>query len=114
MLRCVRVTLVALMYTQYISMARCACRPVPMAHSYRLGLVTCLVTCGYQARIAVGPDICHLGCAYTVFQTVQKPGVYSAAYGTVHYKEPLKSFGIRVGHIPGFLLSIAMIVQKAT
>ena len=33
--------------------------------------------------------------------------VYSAAYGTVHYKEPLKSFKIRVGHIPasGFLLS---------
>ena len=25
--------------------------------------------------------------------------MYSAAYGTVHYKEPLKSFKIRVGHI---------------
>ena len=70
-----------------------------MAHSYRLGLVT------YQVRIPVGPDICHRGCAYTVLQTVQRPGVYSAAYGTVHNEEPLKSFEIRVGHSPGFLLS---------
>ena len=34
--------------------------------------------------------------------------MYSAAYGTVHYKEPLQSFEIRVGHIDpasGFLLS---------
>ena len=47
-------------------------------------------------------------CAYTVLQTVQRHGVYSAAYGTVHNKEPLKSFEIRVGHIvpaSGFLLS---------
>ena len=50
----------------------------------------------------VGPDICHRGCAYTVLQTVQRPGMYSAAYGTVHYKKPLKSFEIRVGHSPGF------------
>ena len=43
---------------------------------------------------------CHCGCAYTVLQTVQRPGVYSAAYGrpTVLYKEPLKSFEIRVWH----------------
>ena len=34
------------------------------------------------------------GCAYTVLQTVQRHGVYSADYGTVHYKEPLKSFKI--------------------
>ena len=72
--------------------------PAPMAHSYRLGLVTW----GYQVRIPVGTDICHRGCAYTVLQTVQRHGVYSAAYGTVHYKEPLKSFEIRVGHSPGF------------
>ena len=39
----------------------------PMAHSYRLGLVTW----GYQVRISVGTDICHRGCAYTVLQTVQ-------------------------------------------
>ena len=25
-------------------------------------------------------DICHRGCAYTVFQTVQRYGLYSAAY----------------------------------
>ena len=70
-----------------------------MAHSYRLGLVTW----GYQVQIPVGTDICHRGCAYTVFQTVQRHGVYSAAYDTVHYKEPLKSFEI----VPasGFLLS---------
>ena len=43
-------------------------------------------------RIPVGPDICHRGCAYTVLQTVRRHGMYSAAYGTVHYKEPLKSF----------------------
>ena len=51
----------------------------------------------------IGPDICHRGWAYTVLQTVQRPGVY----GTVHYKEPLKSFEIGVGHSPasGFFLS---------
>ena len=38
-------------------------------------------------------------------------GVYSVDYGTVHYKEPLKSFKIRVGHSPGFgLPSVAMVV----
>ena len=39
------------------------------------------------------PDICHGGCAYTALRTVQRPGVCSDAYGTVHYKEPLNSFG---------------------
>ena len=67
------------------------CWPAPMAHSYRLGLVTI--------------SFCHRGCAYTVLQTVQMHGVYSPSYGTVHYKEPLKSFEIRVGHSPGFRLS---------
>ena len=33
--------------------------------------------------------MCHRGCAYTVFQS---PGVCSAVYNTVHYKEPVKSF----------------------
>ena len=70
------------------------------AHSYRLGLVTWR----YQARIPVRPDIWHRGCAYTVLQTVQRPGVYSASYGTVHYKDPLKSFEIRRRHSPGFRL----------
>ena len=77
-----------------------------MAHLYRLGLVTW----GYQVRIPVGTYIFHRGCAYTVLQTVQRHGVYSAAYGTVHYKEHLKSFEIRVGHSPGFgLPSVAIL-----
>ena len=53
--------------------------------------------CNHQVRMAVGPGICHRGCAYTVLK-----GVFGAAYGTVHCKEPLKSFEIRVGHSPGF------------
>ena len=50
-------------------------------------------------------------CIYIyMLQTVQIHGVYSAAYGTVHYKEPLKSFEIRVGHSPGFgLLFVAIL-----
>ena len=62
------------------------------------------------ARIPVGTDIRHRGCAYTVLQTVQKIGVYSATYSTVHYKQPLKSFEIRVGHSPGFGLSSVAIL----
>ena len=78
-----------------------------MAHSYRL----VLVTWGYQVRIPVGSDTCHRGWAYTAHQTVQMHGVYSAVYGTVHYKEPLKSFKIRVGHSPGFgLPSVAILL----
>ena len=42
---------------------------------------------------------------YTVLQTVQRLGVHSAAYGTVHYIEPFASFEIRVGLSPGFWLS---------
>ena len=56
----------------------------------------------YQVRIPVGQAICHRSCAYTVLQTVQMHGVYSAAYDTVHYEELLKLFEIRVGHSPGF------------
>ena len=54
--------------------------PIAGPDSYRLGIVTCR----YQVRILVGPDIYHRGCAYTVLQTVQRHGVYSAVYGTVH------------------------------
>ena len=46
----------------------------------------------------------------TVLQTVQRPGMYSTAYGTVHYKEHLKSFEIRVGHSPGFGLPLVAIL----
>ena len=38
---------------------------------------TGLVTWRYQARIPVGPDICHRGFAYTVHQTVRSHGVYT-------------------------------------
>ena len=63
-----------------------------------------------QHSFSFGSDICHRDCAYTELQTVQKNGVYSAVYGTVHYKEPLKSFEIRVGHSPGFWLpSVAIL-----
>ena len=55
-----------------------------MAHLYRPGLVTWR----YRIRISVGPDIYHRGCAYTVFQTVQRYVMYSVIYGIVHYKEP--------------------------
>ena len=74
-----------------------------MAHWYRLGLVIRR----YQVRVLIDRDIYHRGCAYAVLKTVRRPGVYSAAYGTVHYKEPLKSFKIRVGIVPawGFLLA---------
>ena len=64
----------------------------------------------YQVRISVVPDICHCGCAYTVLQTVQWHEVYSAAYAAVHYKEPLKSFQIWLGHSPGFGLSFGAIL----
>ena len=77
-----------------------------MAHLYQLGPLTW----EYQVRIPVGTDICHRGCAYTVLKTDQMHGVYSAAYGAVHYKEPLKSFEIRVGHCSGFGLSSVAIL----
>ena len=40
--------------------------------------------------------------------------MYSAVYGTVNYKEPLKSFEIRVGHSPSFgHPSVAIVLQCA-
>ena len=86
--------LIIMSYSQQSTKAR----PATMAHSYRLGLVIWR----YPVRIPVGPDVCYRGCVYTVLQTVERLGVYSAAYVTVHYKEPLKSFEVRVGHSPGF------------
>ena len=68
----------------------------------------------YQARIPVRTDIYHRGCAYAVLQTVQRHGVYSDAYGSVHYKKSIKSSEIRVGHSPGFGLPSANIVLEAT
>ena len=49
----------------------------------------------YQVRNPVGADIYHRGCVYTVLQTVQRRGVYSTAYGYVHYRGTLKLFEIR-------------------
>ena len=51
-----------------------------------------VLTGACMVRIPFGLDICNHSCAYTVLQTVQRHGVYNAAYDTVHYKEPLKSF----------------------
>ena len=76
-----------------------------MAHSYRLGLV-----CNREVPGSNPGRIVHRVCAYTVLQTVQRPGVYSAAYGSVHHIEPLKSFEIRVGHSPGFGLPSVVIL----
>ena len=36
-------------------------------------------------------DICHRDCEFTVLQTIQRLEVCTVVYGTVHYKEPLKS-----------------------
>ena len=69
------------------------------------------------ARIPNGSRICHRGCAYTLFQTVQMPGVCSYIYGTVYYKEALKSFekSRALSRLrASFCHDIAMIVQKAT
>ena len=86
--------------------------PAPMAHSYLLWPYNLEIPGSNPGR----PDICHRGCAYTVDQTVQMPGVSSPAYGTSHCKEPLKSFEIRVRLSPGLgLPSVAtLLVRKAT
>ena len=84
-----------------------------MAHSVQ----SCLETQRYWVRIPVGWDVRHRVCAYTVLQTVQRPGVFSAVCGTVHYKKPLKSFDMnRVWYRlwAYFCRDIAIIVQKAT
>ena len=53
-------------------------------------------------------------CIYTVLKTGIRRGLYNADYGTVHYKEPLKSFEIRVGHSTGFgLCSVAILSRCA-
>ena len=54
------------------------------------GLVGSFETQRYWVQIPV--DLIFGGCAYKVLQTVQKPGLCSAVFGTVHYKAPLNSF----------------------
>ena len=51
-----------------------------------------LETQSYWVQILVGSAVSHRGCSYTVLQTVQRHGVCSDVYSTVHYKEPLKLF----------------------
>ena len=68
-----------------------------MAHSYRSGLVTWYGGTRFKSRsgrifvIAV----VHIQCS-KLFK-----GMACTVYGTVHYKEPLKSFKLRLGHSPG-------------
>ena len=54
-----------------------------------------------------------------MLQTVQRHGVYSAGHGSLYYKEPLKSFEIRVGYSSVLRASFnrdfyCLNVQKAT
>ena len=48
-----------------------------------------------------------------MLQTVQRYGVCSSVYGTVHYEEPLKSLKIRVGHSLGFGLPFVAILPHS-
>ena len=59
-----------------------------MSHSIR----SWFKTQKYCVQIPAESDVCHRGCAYTVLKTGQWPGVCGVVYGTVYYKEPLKSF----------------------
>ena len=53
--------------------------------------------------------VCHRGYAYIVLQTVQRPGVCSAVYDAVNYREPLKSFDMSRVYIPDGTAIIVMI-----
>ena len=56
-------------------------------------------------RIPAGSNVCHRGCAYTVLQTVQRPGVCIAVYGTtMHYKELFLIFLVNVSVMLGHRL----------
>ena len=73
----------------------------------------------YCVRIPAGSDVCHRGCEYTVFQTVQRLGVCSVVHDTVHCEEPLKSFiknrpKALARLLDSFCRDIAIIVQKTT
>ena len=54
----------------------------PMTHSVQLWLEAQR----YWVRIPAGSNVCHRSCEYMykVFQTVQRPGLCSVVYGTVH------------------------------
>ena len=55
-----------------------------------LSILLWLITQSYWVQILVGSDVSHRGSAYTVHQTVQRHGVCSDVYGTVHYKGTLE------------------------
>ena len=88
-------------------------KPSLIAHSVRLWLQYQR----YRVRIPARSDVCHWGCAYTVCQTVQRPGLRSAVYGTMHYEDTFKSFKksmTRSWLRASFCCDIVIIVQKAT
>ena len=68
-----------------------------------------LETQRYLVQIPAGSDVCHWGCACTVFQTDRMPGVCSVVYGTMHNKEHLK-YLIRAWHSPDFGLPLVAIL----
>ena len=55
--------------------------------AYQITLACCGEVTKSMARLPVAT-----GCAYTVPQIGQRPEICSAVYGTVHCKEPWKSF----------------------
>ena len=72
---------------------------------------------GFKYVVAAS-RLVYLWCL-TMIQAIQNPGVYSAAYGTVHCKERLTSIEIRVAYgivrlRASFCRDIAMIVREAT
>ena len=67
-----------------------------MAHSYRLhGACNLEVPGSNPGRAGY---LSSWFCIYSAPNCSKAWSVYSAAYATVYYKEPLKSFEIRVGH----------------
>ena len=69
------------------------CKSLPPIQQPTNSVLLWLKTQRYWVQIPVGSDVCHRGCAYTVLQTAQMPGVCSAVSSSVHFKKPLKSFG---------------------
>ena len=71
--------------------SQCTSRNSSIVHMSRRVRARWLETQRYWVRIPVGVDVCRRGCAHTVLQTVQRPAVCCAGYGSVHDKEPFKS-----------------------
>ena len=76
-----------------------------MAHSYRLhGACNLEVPGSNPGRAGY---LSSWFCLYSAPNCSKAWSVYSAAYATVYYKEPLKSFEIRVGHSSNQVFSTA-------